>query len=96
MICSDNVWEAVKLALDELERAETKFPLWPTDPVHAAAIVQEELGELQRAVLQGCYQREELKIIDDDIRKEAIQTAAMALRFLANYQQYAFNPSKQI
>ena len=32
--------------LNELERAENKFPKWPADIVHAGAIVSEESGFL--------------------------------------------------
>ena len=41
----------IKLILDELERAEKKYTIWPSDPVHAGAIVAEESGELTRATL---------------------------------------------
>ena len=30
----------------ELKRAATKFPTWPTDPIHALAVLGEEYGEL--------------------------------------------------
>ncbi len=35
--------EAVKA---ELTRATAKFPTWPTDPLHALAVLGEEFGEL--------------------------------------------------
>lgn len=63
----------------ELTRAEAKFPDWPADPVHAAAIVAEESGELTQASLDFYYHREEAR---DKMRTEALHTAAMALRFL--------------
>lgn len=66
--------------LSELEKAELLFPDFPTDAVHAAAIVNEEAGELQRAALQYYYQDAgELPMI-----LEAMQTGAMAIRFLIN------------
>ena len=33
------------MVLDEISSAEKKWPGWPLDPVHAAAIVVEESGE---------------------------------------------------
>ena len=62
----------------EVEKAERKFPWWPDDPIHAAAIVVEEAGELQQAALQFCYEDGTL----EKMEKEALHTAAMAHRFL--------------
>ena len=70
---------AIRAVLDELARARAKHPYWPTDPVHAAAIVAEESGELVRAALRFSY-REGGEF--DDIDKEAVQTAATCLRLL--------------
>lgn len=70
----------VKSILDELERAEAKFPHWPESVVEQAAIVCEESGELIRAALQLKYEGGNV----EDCRKEAIQTAAMCIRFLKN------------
>ncbi len=64
--------------LEELERAENKHPLWPTDVIHAAAIISEESGELMRAALQWNYENGN----QDELKEEAIQTAAMCIRFL--------------
>ena len=36
----------------EMERAKTKFPWWPEDQIHAAAIVAKEAGELLQTALQ--------------------------------------------
>lgn len=62
----------------EVLRAEKKHPGWPSDAVHAAAIVGEEAGELLQAALQWHYEGGNLA----SMRKEAVQTAAMAVRFL--------------
>ena len=62
----------------ELTRAIEKFPAFPSDPIHAAAIVAEESGELVQACLQVTYEGGTWA----DVRKEAVHTAAMALRFL--------------
>lgn len=42
--------------LDEIERAIAKFPTWPTDPLHALAVLGKEFGELTKAVLQSIYE----------------------------------------
>lgn len=70
--------EVVEAILRELEKARRKFPMWPVYSVHAAAIVCEESGELIRAALQHSDEGGELAACD----KEAIQTAAMCVRFL--------------
>lgn len=71
--------------INELQVAHTKFDWWPADPIHMLAVLQEEVGELQKAVLQGTY--EPHKNRPNAIKTEAIQTAAMALRFLKNIDQ---------
>lgn len=65
----------------ELRRAEAKFPGWPDDVVHGAAIVAEESGELVQASLDLFYNRGNR----EHVIKEAVQTAAMSLRFLLNF-----------
>ena len=72
----------------EIERAIRKFPTWPTDPLHALAVLGEEFGELTKAVLQSAY--EPHKSTPDDVKGEAIQTAAMALRFCRSLHRYAY------
>lgn len=83
-------WQRV---MDEVVRATHKFPTWPTDPLHAVAILGEEFGELTKAVLQTVY--EPHRVGEGDLRTEAVQTAAMALRFLASLDRYAFAPGAQ-
>lgn len=78
---------------EELQRATVKFPKWPTDPIHALGVIHEELGELSKEVLQLVY--EPHKSNKAEVRKEAIQTAAMALRFLMSLDQYEYTPGKQ-
>lgn len=68
----------------ELHRAEKKFPGFPTDSIHAASILTEESGELQKACNEWVYENGDFK----EIEKEAIQTAAMGLRFLFNLTKY--------
>jgi len=79
--------------LNEVGRATKKFPTWPTDPLHAFAVLGEEVGELQKAILQSVY--EPMKSNPNDVREEAIQTAAMAIRFLMSLDQYDYTPSEQ-
>lgn len=79
--------------LAEVTRAIKKFPTWPTDPLHAVAVLGEEFGELTKAVLQSVY--EPHKSTPADARAEAIQTAAMALRFLASLERYEYAKGAQ-
>ena len=64
--------EIMSNILREVNRAEKKHPYWPDDLIHAAAIICEESGELIRSALQLKYEGGNL----DNIKKEAIQTAA--------------------
>ena len=71
----------LSLVMDEVARAEEIHPYWPSDDIHAAAIVAEESGELVKAVLDAT----EKKAGEDEIIAEAVQTAASAIRFLKNH-----------
>ena len=82
-----------QLIMDEVGRATRKFPTWPTDPLHAIAVLGEEFGELTKAVLQTVY--EPHKVQEGELWTEAIQTAAMALRFLVSVGRYEFAPCGQ-
>lgn len=80
----------------EIIRALGKFPTWPTDPIHAAAIVAEESGELQKAVLEACYEPDKKGPMNyTHVRAEAVQTAAMAIRFLLGMDSYQFRAGEQ-
>lgn len=83
----------VEQVLSEVERATAKFPTWPTDPLHALAVLGEEYGELNKAMLQLTY--EPHKTSADEVRKEAIQTAAMALRLVMSLDRYEYNRCPQ-
>lgn len=76
-----------------LEKALIKFPTWPTDPIHASKVLDEEVGELSKAVLQAAYEPEKNEL--DAVRKEALHAAAMAIRFLASLGVYEYRPSEQ-
>jgi Lon protease-like protein len=95
----NNQAEIIDEVLTELARARSKFPTWPDDPIHAAAVVAEESGELVQAALQACYEqkRDELSFQAQlsKVRREAIQTAAMAIRFLVSMDQYMFEAGRQ-
>lgn len=77
----------------EIQKATQKFPCWPIDPLHAVGILGEEFGELQKEVLQLCY--EPHKSSNAAVRTEAIQTAAMALRFLMSLDSYEYKEGEQ-
>lgn len=83
------------MALTEVASASAKFPTWPTDPLHALAVLGEEYGELNKAVLQMVYEPHKASASLENVRDEAIQTAAMALRFLMSLDQYKYGPSEQ-
>lgn len=77
----------------EFEAATVKFPTWPTDPLHALAILGEEFGELTKSMLQLTY--EPHKATREKVKEEAIQTAAMALRLSMSLDCYQYRQSGQ-
>jgi len=77
--------KVIKEIITELERAEKIYPAWPNDPVLAAAVVVEEAGELLQAANNARWHHGS----HEDMREEAVQTAAMAVRFLL-YQYRTF------
>ncbi len=64
----------------ELNKAIAKHPNYPDDMFRQVTIMNEEAGEVSKAVLH--YHDEGGSI--DDVRKELIQTAAMCMRMLEN------------
>lgn len=62
----------------ELKRAEKKHPDFPKDMFKQLAIMNEEAGEVTKAVLHYHYEYGSL----EDVREELIQTAAMCMRML--------------
>lgn len=90
---SNNPAAVISVVWSELERAIAKFPGWPTDPLHALAVLGEEFGELTKDVLQMTY--EPGKTTAENVRKEAIQTAAMALRFAVSLDDYIYKAGEQ-
>jgi NTP pyrophosphatase (non-canonical NTP hydrolase) len=82
--------------LNEIEYACNKFPEWPTDPIHAVTILAEEVGELQKAILQETYLPGIEGHSSQRVYDEALQVAAMALRFLTAFDNYVYEPSGQV
>lgn len=76
--CTEKELSAINLIVKELQDAREKHPDFPKDRIHQTAIVAEEAGELVRASLHEVYERGTFY----DCQKEAIQTAAMAIRFI--------------
>lgn len=85
--------EVISEVLQEVEKATTKFPTWPTQGLHAVGVLGEEAGELYKEVLQMTY--EPHKTSKEKIKTEAIQTAAMAIRFLMSLDKYEYTPGEQ-
>lgn len=78
----------------EVEKAKQKFPLWPTDPLHALAIVQEEVGEAFTAANELIYEPHK-NVTRGDLHNEMVQAAAMCIRFLEGFDHYQFSRSRQ-
>ena len=72
--------DAILLLLEELDQAIEKHPVWPSDPVHAAAIMVEEAGEALQAALDLTYGGKHAH----KLKKEIVHTGAMAIRNLIN------------
>jgi hypothetical protein len=77
----------------EVNWAMNSYPTWPTDPLHALAVLGEEFGELTKAMLQMTYQPH--KTTPREVRDEAYQTAAMAIRLAMSLDRYQYKPSEQ-
>lgn len=77
----------------EVEKATRKFPTWPTRIIDAGNVVAEEAGELSKACLQVTYEKHKETL--EGVRTEAIQTAAMAFRFLCSMDRYDTTPAEQ-
>ena len=75
----------------EVLRAEKKFSNWPESPYVALCVLGEEYGELQKAVLHVTEKGADV----EDVRSEAVQVAAMAMRFLLGLDEYVYNEDGQ-
>lgn len=74
----DRLGTAARDARIEAERASRRFPPFRS-PHEGIAILEEEFLELRSAVFWAPSEER-----DEAMRKEAIQTAAMALRFVSD------------
>jgi NTP pyrophosphatase (non-canonical NTP hydrolase) len=88
-----NIVDVIELVLNEVKRATEKFPTWPTDPLHALAVLGEEYGELNKAMLQLTYEPHKTSL--EEVKMEAIQTAAMTIRLLMSLDVYDYKQSDQ-
>ena len=72
-----------QLIQDELERAIAIHPDYPSDIFKQLAIMQEEAGEVTKAVLDYSDSKDSL----EHIKEELIQTAAMCVRMILNIEK---------
>lgn len=85
--------EAIEAIRAEVAKATAKFPTWPTRVIDAAAVVGEEAGELTKACLEATYEKH--KETPEGVQREAIQTGAMAVRFLMSMARYDYSEGPQ-
>lgn len=78
----------------ELGRAIEKHPWWPTDPLHAIAIVVEEVGEVNRELVMLTYEPE--KTTQQRVIDEARQAMAMTARFYMSIEHLVPEQSEQV
>lgn len=79
--------QAIDLIFAELRKAEALHPGWPTDPIHAVAILVEEAREAMKEAINYTYKWNigDAHTREESIRKlrtELAQTGAMAIRAL--------------
>lgn len=82
---------AITQIQEELAAAEKKHPAWPTDTVHASAILNEEAGKLTQAAIDYHYHNGSL----EKVRSYAARVGAMAVRVLINLP-YAERPATSV
>jgi len=73
--------QVIEMVFAELKRAEEIHTSWPDDPIHCAAIVAEEAGELIQASIDYHYKTNK-GVHLQRIITETIQTTAMGFRLL--------------
>ena len=79
IIPANSVDNFLQEVFDEVGKAEEKFPLWPKSLSIGMQIINEEMGEANKAALDCEFRRDELK----NVRTELVQTAAMCIRQIA-------------
>ena len=70
----------VQLINIELQKAKKDHPKWPENMFEQVTIVNEELGEVNKAILHLKHEGGSLQ----DVKDELVQTAAMCIRMLEN------------
>jgi len=87
-VLNDEMQSIVRDIVHEFDRAVDKHPVWPKELWRQFFIVAEEVGEVQKAVLDRIQYADKSDIdfddLDDAIDDEMIQVATMAIRFLYN------------
>jgi NTP pyrophosphatase (non-canonical NTP hydrolase) len=83
----------LKQCIDEImaeyNSAIKVYPAWPDDPVHAAAVLVEESGEVLKEANNYYWGHKRSRGESlQRMRHEAIQTGAMVLRVLENIERY--------
>lgn len=99
-----NAFQIGMAATEEVARAENKHPKWPVDIFGALAIVGEEVGELNQAALKATYEMQwnkpeaadDFKDRVEHIKEEAVQSIAVLIRFLKNFDQYDLKKGKEM
>ena len=84
---------ACSAVLAEVERYTRKLKTWPIDPPHALAVLGEEYGKLTNGMAQLTY--EPHKTSQEEVRKEAVKCAAMALRLVMSLDRNEYRPCVQ-
>jgi hypothetical protein len=77
--------------ISELTRNEENYPDWPDDPECAARIVLKKAQGLVKAATEN---GSESMVDDNEIIGRAVETGAMALRFLLNINNTGGYPSQ--
>lgn len=82
--------EIIEAIVTEVQRTESISQNWPSDPVHAAAIVVGESSQLINAAWDHLCENRNDEGMDTVARmhKVAVQTAVMAVRFLEALPYY--------
>ena len=76
--------EIIETILEEVHRAERLYPNWPTDMIHATAILSEETGEAVQASNNFWHHGG----ARSEVVKEVVQSAATAVRWLLHDHKY--------
>jgi hypothetical protein len=88
------VADVLRQVLNELVVAKDKWPKWPDDIIHAAGVVNKEAGSLMRAAIKVVYSEDDY--VTGSVRKEALQTAATAIRFLQSLNNVYYEHNKSL